>query len=358
MAQWSTVEADHHQFTIGERQADTLAVAVESSLFVAGSDFLTVRTGVAYGPVSIGIEILRDQPDSTLFEDWENVAECTISASTVCVMTLQGDPVQDFTDLTVIEPGRYRVRVHARGRDANWDMDVTEPTEDYLVQLWPVPRTQGFVRLKKTDTAWSEVDPKIPIAPQAAARESVQAPNPQALGRPKLKRLVNRNSVSRFQLRNFTEVKDVAHLDRLLAEKLLALRDDELRSVAQWLPRRAMAKAGLLDLEWVSNAVTVLEAGLWERPKDIYAAAVRAMTGGDPDMPVTQIVSVFDGQKPVDPVFGAMNALIYGFDPDPAVAAFLALHATLLAYGPQWKGLVNELEAAFPRIATWTIEGS
>jgi hypothetical protein len=112
---------------------------------------------------------------------------------------------------------------------------------------------------------------------------------------------VNRNSVSRFQLRNFTEVNDVAHLDRLLAEKLLALRDDELRSVAQWLPRRALAKAGLLDIEWVSNAVTVLETGLWERPKDINAAAVRAMTGGDPEMPVTQIVSVFDGQTPVDP---------------------------------------------------------
>jgi len=149
----------------------------------------------------------------------------------------------------------------------------------------------------------------------------------------------------------------VAHLDRLLAEKLLALRDDELRSVAQWLPRRALTKAGLLDIEWVSNAVTVLEAGLWERPKDIYAAAVRAKTGGDPEMPVTQFVSVFDGQ-PVDPVFGALNALIYGFDPDPAVAAFLALHGTLLVYGPQWTDLVSELEAAFPRIATWTIEGS
>ncbi len=110
--------------------ADTLAVAVESSLFDAGSGFLTVRTGVAYGLFSIGVEILRDQPDSTLFEEWENVAECTINASTLCVMTLQGDPVEDFTDLTVVEPGRYRVRVHARGRDANWDMDVTEPTED------------------------------------------------------------------------------------------------------------------------------------------------------------------------------------------------------------------------------------
>ncbi|GAF47018.1 hypothetical protein C8E05_2484 [Rhodococcus wratislaviensis] len=62
--------------------------------------------------------------------------------------------------------------------------------------------------------------------------------------------------------------------------------------------------------------------------------------------------------QPVDPVFGALNALIYGFDPDPAVAAFLALHGTLLVYGPLWKDLVSELEAAFPRIATWTIEGS
>ncbi|UOT01580.1 hypothetical protein MPY17_21545 [Rhodococcus opacus] len=42
----------------------------------------------------------------------------------------------------------------------------------------------------------------------------------------------------------------------------------------------------------MSNGVTVLEAGLWERPKDIYAAAVRAKTGGDPDVPATQTVSV------------------------------------------------------------------
>jgi len=357
MTQWSTVEADHHQFTLGERHADTLAVAVECSLFDAGSDFLTVHTGIAYGPVSIGVEVLGDQPESTLFEDWENVAECTISASALCVMTLQGEPVEDFTELTVLDPGRYRVRVHARGRDANWDMDVAEPSEDYLVQLWPVPRVQGFVRLKKTDTAWSEVDPELPSALTPTPREPVQTPSPRPLGRPKLKRLVNRKSVSRVQLRNFNEFKDVAHVDRLLAEKLLALSDDELRSVAQWLPRRALTKIGLLHIEWVSNGVTVLEAGLWERPKDIYAAAVQAKTGGDPDVPATQIVSVFDGQ-PVDPVYGAMNALIYGFDPDPAVAAFIAIRGTLLAYGPHWKDLVNELEAAFPRIANWTIEGS
>ncbi|MFE7417919.1 hypothetical protein [Rhodococcus sp. NPDC057529] len=356
MTQWSTVEANHHQFVIGERQADTLAVTVESSLFDAGRDFLTVHTGVANGPVSIGIEILGDQPESTLFEDWENVAECTISTSALCVMTLQGEPVEDFTDLAVVDVGRYRVRVHARGRDVNWDMDVAEPTEDYLVQLWPVARVQGFVRLKKTDTAWSEVDPELPIAAPAVARESVQAPNPQALGRPKLKRLVNRKSVSRFQLRNFNAFKDVAQVDRLLAEKLLALSDDELRSVAQWLPRRALTRVGLFGIEWVSSGVTVLEAGLWERPKDVYAAAVRARTGGDPDVPVTQIVSVFDGQL-VDPAHGALDALIFGFDPDPAVAAFLGLHGTLLAYGSHWKELVNDLEAAFPRIANWTMEG-
>ncbi|UOT01581.1 hypothetical protein MPY17_21550 [Rhodococcus opacus] len=233
MTQWSTVEADHHQFTIGERQADTLAVAVESSSSTQVVNFLTVHTGVAYGPVSIGVEILGDQPESTLFEDWENVAECTIRASTLCVMTLQGEPVEDITELTGVDPGKFRVRVHARGRDLNWDMDVAEPTEDYLVQLWPVPRVWGFVRLKKTDTAWSEVDPEVPIAAPTAPRESVQAPSPQALGWPKLKRLVNRNSVSRFQLRNFNEFKDVAHVDRLLAEKLLALSDEELRSVSQ-----------------------------------------------------------------------------------------------------------------------------
>jgi hypothetical protein len=33
-------------------------------------------------------------------------------------------------------PGWYRARVHARGRDLDYDGEAFEPTEDYLIQLW------------------------------------------------------------------------------------------------------------------------------------------------------------------------------------------------------------------------------
>jgi hypothetical protein len=34
--------------------------------------------------------------------------------------------------------GRYRLRIHARGRDTKVDGTATEPVEDYLIMTWPV----------------------------------------------------------------------------------------------------------------------------------------------------------------------------------------------------------------------------
>ncbi|MGC4994791.1 hypothetical protein [Nocardia salmonicida] len=66
-------------------------------------------------------------------------------------MSLDGDLTEHFL---AIAAGRYRVRVHARGRDTHFDLGVTEPTETYLIQLTTTTsQFAGITRLHKIDDA-------------------------------------------------------------------------------------------------------------------------------------------------------------------------------------------------------------
>ena len=60
-------------------------------------------------------------------------------------------PPPDIPPLTEHGPGRYRVRVHATGRDRKFDLAVSEAVERYLIQVWPVAQPDGDTILKHTD---------------------------------------------------------------------------------------------------------------------------------------------------------------------------------------------------------------
>lgn len=81
-------------------------------------------------------------------------------------MEIDGTPAAGFDP---ISPGHYGVRVHARGRDQNAGLEVTEPSEMYLVQLWPRTASEvadrGIRLLRKTGQSWSREEPVDPIIP-------------------------------------------------------------------------------------------------------------------------------------------------------------------------------------------------
>lgn len=98
-----------------------------------------IVTGVFMGPVLVDVEPLQDRPaDDTR---WEDVAEFTARRIDGVPMSVHGEmelPPDDVPDLAPGDSDLVRVRVSATGRDANHDLAVSEPTEHYLVQVWPV----------------------------------------------------------------------------------------------------------------------------------------------------------------------------------------------------------------------------
>ena len=56
------IRVDHHQFNLGSVETDTLATITEGSLIDVGPGFVTVRTGIAYGPCNRGTVRLAPAP--------------------------------------------------------------------------------------------------------------------------------------------------------------------------------------------------------------------------------------------------------------------------------------------------------
>jgi hypothetical protein len=100
----------------------------------------TVLCGIQSGPIHVRAEAhgAAPPPDTSA---WQEVAETVFDAPTgqVRVVPLFEDPVPGLPVLTA-GPGRYRIRVHARGRDdITRGRVVRSSSEEYLLQVWPEP---------------------------------------------------------------------------------------------------------------------------------------------------------------------------------------------------------------------------
>jgi hypothetical protein len=95
-----------------------------------------IRAGISMGPVSVEVREYEAEPRREP-SGWEDVAEFSVLVRDKPAYI--GGFNQDFRttpDIGTAGPGWYRLRVHARGRATAPDLVVTEPTEDYLVQVW------------------------------------------------------------------------------------------------------------------------------------------------------------------------------------------------------------------------------
>ncbi|MCA1005058.1 transposase [Rhodococcus hoagii] len=268
MSQLGTVVADHYQFVLGSPTGETYLPEETGSVIEVGPNFATVMTGIAYGPVMLTVDVLDDEP-ATVDDTgaWGVIEEATVNLTKPAyVLTLDGEKVPDFQKLP-IKRGLHRFRVFGRGRDTHAGQTVTEPTEQYVVQIWKTTRPQEMLRLIKTDAAWDQsivTHPKrnwwdpdpagdATLYLKYGYDQMAQWAKDEAIrwgGRPPSEKL-----------RSNFHAMGIAGLDRPLADAITRARPPKLRRIAAWAARRAYTTAGLAEIEWIRPALTALDRG-------------------------------------------------------------------------------------------------
>jgi hypothetical protein len=124
----------------------------ETGLIAAADGAVQITCGVNVGEVTVSVETWPEPPSAAL-ADYDDVAEVSVrwTAGTVHVV---GASVDDAPDIAIALPaaadGVYRVRDHARNRDAGEDRDESAPEEHHLLQIWAAPEEPPRL-LKATD---------------------------------------------------------------------------------------------------------------------------------------------------------------------------------------------------------------
>jgi hypothetical protein len=98
-----------------------------------------VRTGCAGGWVNLTVELhaARPAPETAGWDDAVEVSYRTAVGQSH-VRSRRGGGT-DFPRISFRGPGSYRIRVHARGRDAPVAGVADDQVEDYLLQVWSAP---------------------------------------------------------------------------------------------------------------------------------------------------------------------------------------------------------------------------
>ncbi|MFZ3493388.1 hypothetical protein ACODT5_09215 [Streptomyces sp. 5.8] len=97
-----------------------------------------ILTGIHTGRVNVRTRITSTPPPADTGE-WEEVVEVSVHAEEVdlALSYFGGEGPSEPPALSDQGPGRYRIRVHARGRSLEPDGVSEEPIEDYLITAWP-----------------------------------------------------------------------------------------------------------------------------------------------------------------------------------------------------------------------------
>ncbi|MEV0334484.1 hypothetical protein [Nocardia sp. NPDC050717] len=363
MTEYGTVQVEHHQFLISTTDADPTDVAAEGTLIWTGPGFVSILTGIACGPATL---ILDPAAESVVeLGGWEAVEETVIEAdASLQVMTIGGDLVDTFG---AIAAGRYRVRVHARGRDTHYDLVVTEPREEYLVQLTTTSEVVGgLTRLCKTDSVHEpsiteaaaertvpRLDDLVYVGDPDSGWIKVQADSPEAHatyaargkwgGRPPSDYLCA--DPRRLHTGSF-----VADLDRDLVDEIAALTAEQQQALARWCTRRAFERAGLTEFADFRAALDAMDNGTAPPAPFAVPSQLGELVKNNPAIPLT-VTARFGGYGDSIPQLDATRAYMYsvGADEDiePATKAFEAFRWTSFAFGQDYPGLISRIRREF-----------
>lgn len=96
-----------------------------------------VLTGTQFGHVRLRVQV-ADNPPELECAGWDDVAEVSLQAPGRLTISSGGVGLDRLSNL-LPGPGSFRLRVHARGRDAGAERDVVSgrPVEEHLIQVWP-----------------------------------------------------------------------------------------------------------------------------------------------------------------------------------------------------------------------------
>ena len=105
-----------------------------------------VFTGIYGGPIHLTVEVLDREPD-VVAPGWDDVADVSlvIPAGKVYFNQPTGADAHDVGFMSASEAGSYRARLHAVGRDLDYDIVVEESKERHQVQFWRAPPANTIV---------------------------------------------------------------------------------------------------------------------------------------------------------------------------------------------------------------------
>ncbi len=145
-----TVLSDWHTILVLAERFSPLTQLPDNGLVrITGDGEATVYTGVWGGDVNATGELVDQEP--ALGAGWEAVVEFCAEVSTDHPLQIASRDEGPAGAPIATEPGTYRIRLSARGRDVAYDK-VGYGTEDYLLQAWRAP--QGPLRILRL-TDWT-----------------------------------------------------------------------------------------------------------------------------------------------------------------------------------------------------------
>lgn len=137
------VVAYSQEHTLTLRESTSMAQALDTmtnSLTTRLDAGVHIFTGVWGGPVHLSLEILASAPSAQPTAWWDDISEdSVVLRGDPLVVTVPGTDADTTAELVTLSAGSYRLRVHARGRDLDFDLIAEEPREWYLLQIWPAP---------------------------------------------------------------------------------------------------------------------------------------------------------------------------------------------------------------------------
>lgn len=139
-----------------------------------------IVTGIAMGPVRVEVQ-RQDAAPLSVAGPWEDVVE--VSCRAVGAHVLAAGQYDDAPDpgLALNPPGTewFRLRVHARGRDLEYDAVATVPREEYLLIAWPHAPAPPTVLSARSRTAQqftaAQARRRLPTDGQSADRAPADA---------------------------------------------------------------------------------------------------------------------------------------------------------------------------------------
>jgi hypothetical protein len=156
------VFVDYHQFSVGEvawadgpRQPEPGPMCL---VFEPRHDETFVMTGIATGWVRVTCEALSSRPP-VVADGWDDVAEVSLAVSEGPLrVTGWGSGPPSDVRLDAHGPGCYRIRIHARGRDADYDGSPEESVEEFVLLAWPEEHSRPAVLRKTSSAAEQELE--------------------------------------------------------------------------------------------------------------------------------------------------------------------------------------------------------